>query len=214
MKSFALLLLAAGLVVVSSTSASAQTDFSGVWVMDRDISGDLTKATFEPAQMPARRNVGGFSGGGFGGRGFGGGRRVGGNTGNGDSRGSTPLTAEEKARLKALADYVRTFGSITIEHTDHSTFTVTDAQGRSQLFPTDGTKTPLAIGSDTIDTVTKWDGPHLVTTFTVSASRELIFTYVLVPATRQMALRVNLDESGRLRGDVPELRLVYKRKSS
>jgi len=52
----------------------------------------------------------------------------------------------------------------------------------------------------------------MVTVYTISPTHEVVFTYVLVPATRQMALRVRLDESGRKREDVPELRLIYKLK--
>ena len=63
--------------------------------------------------------------------------------------------------------YVKGLASIVIEHTDHSTFTVTDAQGRSRLFPTDGTKTPQALATTTVDSVTKWDGPHMVTVYTI-----------------------------------------------
>ena len=37
-----------------------------------------------------------------------------------------------------------------------------------------------------------------------------VFTDILVPATRQMALRIQLEEAGRSRADVPELKLVYK----
>jgi len=105
---------------------------------------------------------------------------------------------------------VKGFTSLTIDHTDHSTFTVTDALGRSRLFPTDGSKTQHAFATSTIESTTKWDGPHMVTVYTISSTRELVFTYILVPATKQMALRIKLDDSGRQRADVPELRLVYK----
>jgi hypothetical protein len=50
----------------------------------------------------------------------------------------------------------------------------------------------------------------MVTVYTISPTRDLVFTYILVPATKQMALRIRLDESGRQRTDVPELRLVYR----
>jgi hypothetical protein len=50
----------------------------------------------------------------------------------------------------------------------------------------------------------------MVTAYTISPTRELVFTYILVPATKQMALRVKLEDSGRQRADVPELRLVYR----
>jgi len=187
--------------------ASAQVDFSGTWTLDRDISSDITKASFEPAQSQNRRPAVNFGGrGGYGGRM--GGRRA---TGGDDSR-SGALTADERTRLREIADFVKTLSAITIEHTDHSTFTLTDAQGRSRLFPTDGKPVPQAFATTTIDSTTKWDGPHLVTTYRIGSTHDLLFTYILVPATHQMAVRISLDESGRARAEVPELRLVYKQK--
>lgn len=197
----------ATLLFALSAPADAQTDFSGRWTLDKEMSADLTKATFVPARIQSARSPGGFSGG-FGGRGGLGGRRAGGT----DSRisGGSTLTPEERALLTEIADYVRTLTAITIEHTDHSTFTVTDAKGGARLFPTDGTKTPVALATRSVDSVTKWDGPHMVTVFTIGPAEDLVFTYILVPATKQMALRIRMDESGRQRADVPELRLVYR----
>jgi hypothetical protein len=202
-----IVLSVATLLFAPSAPANAQTDFSGRWTLDKEMSADLTKATFVPVRVQTTRSPGGFSSG-FGGRGGSGGRRSGGN----DSRvaGGSTLTPEERALLSEIADYVRTLTAITIEHTDHSTFTVTDAKGGARLFPTDGTKTPVALATRTVDSVTRWDGPHLVTVFTIGPAEDLVFTYILVPATRQMALRVRMDESGRQRADVPELRLVYR----
>jgi len=40
--------------------------------------------------------------------------------------------------VRELADYVKGFTSLVVVHSDHSTFAVTDAQGRSRLFVTDG----------------------------------------------------------------------------
>jgi hypothetical protein len=223
MKAATALVVLVGLLTVSGP-ASAQTDFSGTWTLDRDLSGDLSKATFEPPQSQTRRNTGGLTGGfggvggrgGYGRRGGSGGRRPSGGAGGGDNRNdngnAAALTADERTRLRELADYVKGFTSIVIVHSDHSTFAVTDAQGRSRLFPTDGSKTQHALATTTVDSTTKWDGPHLVTIYTIGPARELVFTYTLVPATRQMALRVRLDESGRQRADVPELRLIYKLK--
>ena len=210
-------------VVLCSTPAFAQVDFSGHWTLDRDISSDLNKATFEPqAQSQGQgqtRQPGGFGGRGFGGRGFGGGfgggsgRRQGQSGGNDrdGARGGAAITDEEKLRLREVAAFVKTLGSMDVEHTDHSTFTISDPQGHAHLFPTDGTKTPQAFATTTIDSVTKWDGPHLETILTIGPTRDLVLTYILVPATRQMALRIHLEESGRARADVPELKLVYKR---
>jgi hypothetical protein len=194
------------------TPAWAQIDFSGAWTLDREISSDLTKLSFEPVETQARRNPGGFSGG-FGGRGgiggrLGGGRRPGGAT---DAGRAGAFTVDERTALREIADFVKALSSIVIEHSDHSTLTVTDALGRARLFPTDGTVAQHAFATATVETTTTWDGPHLVTRFHVGATRDLVFTYILVPATRQMALRIALDDSGRARADVPELRLVYKK---
>ena len=214
MKPALLVALVAGALTCSVSPASAQVDFTGKWTLDRDLSADLTKASFEPQQAQAPRNTG-FSGG-FGGRGYGGGRSGGsGGSGrrpgdNSGARNGAALTADEHARLREIADYVKGFTSLAIDHTDHSTFTVTDALGRSRLFPTDGTKTQHAFATSTIESTTKWDGPHMVTAYTISSTRDLVFTYILVPATHQMALRIKLDDSGHQRVDVPELRLVYK----
>jgi hypothetical protein len=200
------LLVAVGLLALSAP-ASAQTGFSGRWTLDKDMSADLTKATFVPQVTQQRRNTGGFSAGGFG-RG-GGGRRQTSGTDNRGGFGAT-LTPGEKEILKQFADYVRPLTAITIEHTDHATFTITDATGRSHLFPTDGTKTPMALATATVDSVTRMDDPHVVTTFTIGPAEDLVFTYALVPTSKRMVLRVRLDESGRPRADVPELRLVYR----
>ena len=223
MRPVAALLVFAGLLTLFAGRASAQTDFSGTWALDRDISGDPSKATFEPQPTQARRRTGGFTGGigGLGGRGRFGGR--GGARGRGGSTGAdgtessnrndaAALTVDEHGRLREMADYVKGLTSLVIVHSDHSTFAVADAQGCSRLFPTDGTKTQFTLATTAIDSTTSWDGPHIVTLYTIGPTHELVFTYVLVPATGQMALRVRLEESGRPRADVPELRLIYKLK--
>ena len=200
-------------IVLGSARADAQVDFSGTWILDREISGDLAKATFEPpAPHQASRAPGGFSGG-FGGRSFGGGNHGQGQARGGegrDPRGAAALTEEERLKLRDVAAFVKTLGSLVIEHTDHSTFTISDGQGRAHLFPTDGTRTPQTFVTATLDSVTRWDGPHMVTVFTIGPAHDLMFTYILVPATKQLALRIHLEESGRPRADVPELRLIYK----
>jgi hypothetical protein len=204
-------LVASGLVL-SAGSAYAQIDFSGQWALDREVSGDLSKASFEPQATSAPRNTGMTGGfGGFGGRRSSGGRPTPPRPGAEGRNGSgTALTADEHTRLREMAAYVKRLTSMVIEHTDHSTFTVTDAQGRPRLFPTDGARTPQALAAATVDSVTKWDGPHMVTVYTIGPQRDLVFTYILVSSTRQLALRIQLEDSGRPRADVPELRLVYK----
>ena len=202
-------------LVFSSAPASAQVDFSGHWTLDRDISSDVNKATLEPQAQPQSQSQSRQPSGGFGGRGYGGGggRRQGqaGGGERGAGRGGAALADDEKLRLREIAAFLKTLATLDIEHTDHSTFTVSDPQGHAHLFPTDGAKTPQAFATTTIDSVTRWDGPHMVTTLTIGPARDLVLTYILVPATNQLALRIHLEESGRTRADVPELRFVYKR---
>lgn len=227
MKPAAAFIVFAGLLTLCAGRVSAQTDFSGTWTLDREISADPSKATFEPAPDKARRNIGGLTGSvmglgmrrGVGGRGGsgerGGSRGAEGGDGRDDDtagRDTTAPTVDEHTRLRELADYVKGLTALVIVHSDHSTFEVTDVLGRARLFPTDGGRTPHTLATATIDSSTKWDGPHMVTVYTVGPARDLVFTYILVPATRQMALRIRLEESGRSRADVPELRLVYRLK--
>jgi len=207
--------IVAGLLTLCAQRASAQTDFSGTWTLDREISADPSKATFEPPKNAPRRNAGGFSGG-FGGRGFGGrnGSSARQPSGDNQNRGAAALTVDEQTKLRELAAYLKGFTSLVIVHSDHSTLAITDAQGSSRLFPTDGSKSQYALATTTVDSTTSWDGPHLVTIYTIGPTHELLFTYAVLPATKQMVLRVRLEESGHPRQDVPELRLVYRLKTA
>ena len=86
MKSVAAIAVLTGLLLLPASRASAQTDFSGTWTLDRDLSADLTKASFDPPAAAKPRSTGGLSGG-FGPFGFGGGGgRGGGSHGGGGSR--------------------------------------------------------------------------------------------------------------------------------
>jgi hypothetical protein len=105
-KPIAAFFLIIGLLTFSAGRASAQVDFSGTWSLDREMSADLSKVTFEPQQTQTRRTSG-FNGG-FGGRGFGG--RHGGSRpapgGNTTRNGESALSFDEHTRLRELADYV------------------------------------------------------------------------------------------------------------
>jgi hypothetical protein len=204
-----------GLLVVSLVcaprAARAQqtaelTNFSGTWALDRSISSDPAQATFDTSGARAGGARSG-RGGGFGGRGGGGfGGGGGGNTGQ--SSGST-ITPEERNRLRELTDQVkRGSASLVIAHAD-PTFTVTDSQGHTQVFQTDGSIDQRQLASVFVDSSAHWDDARLVIEYVVSVDRKLVYTYTLLPKTRQLVIRITLDAPETRRGGSPEVKLVY-----
>jgi hypothetical protein len=185
-------------------SAQAQPDLSGTWTLDRSISNDPSKASFEPAQGQSNQRPGGFGGGRRGGRGgFGGGSRPA-DRGTADDR-----TPDERTRLQALTEQLRkASGTFVISHHDPS-FVINDAQDHTQFFRTDDSTNDHEVGLATITSTTHWEGSRLVTEYNLSSRLRLVFTYTLLAATKQMVLRVRLDDTERRRAISQELKLVY-----
>ena len=114
---------------------AAAPDLSGTWVLDTFASVDLTKVSFIP---PA-------GGGGASGErapSGGGGRRRGGGFGGGSgerTRQSAPaLTAEERTRLKALADDLKAGWARIVLSEHDQTLVINDARNRTYFLTTDG----------------------------------------------------------------------------
>ena len=176
---FACTIVAGGLVWPAQPSA--QVDF-GTWNADLCISGDSTKATFEPAQNPVRQTGSCFVGGrgGFGGR-------MGGAPIVGRWKRQWPRRRRADRRrthaLRALADFVKGLSSISTITSSHSTsrrptgrtFVAvphrryadrTGVRGHDRRQHDEMGRSPLATA------------PHL-------ARREMLLaTYVLVPSAR------------------------------
>lgn len=194
-------------------SAEARPDFSGAWSLDRSISNDPSQANFEATQDNRSQRSGGF--GGFGG----GSRRRGGLGGSGAARPDSRDTAaastpEERTRLQTLTDVLKNASaSLVISHHDPS-FVVNDAQNHTQLFKTDGSTDEHQLGSVTVTSTTRWDGSRLVTAYALSSRQQLVFTYTLLTATKQLVLRVRRDVMEVQRGTGPELKLVYRLRPS
>jgi hypothetical protein len=185
----------------ATTPAEARPDFSGTWSLDPGISHDPSKASFDQAQGQSNQRYGGFGGGGRGGRGGGY------HPADQDSAGSR--TPDEKARLQALTDQLRkASATLVISHHDPS-FVINDAQNHTQFFQTDDSTSDQEIGQLKIPSTTHWEGSHLVTEYTLSSREKLVFTYTLLPATKQMVRRVRLDDTERRRVVGQELKLVY-----
>jgi hypothetical protein len=178
----------------------ARPDFSGTWTLDRSISGDPSKASFEPAQAPSRQRPGGFGGGRRGG--IGGARPA-------DRNPADVQTPDERARLQALTDQLRNGSSrLVISHHD-PTFVINDALDHTQFFQTSDSPANQDVGPVTIVSTTHWESSRLVTEYTLSSREHLVFTYTVLAATKQMVLRVRLDDTERRRTIGRELKLVY-----
>jgi hypothetical protein len=214
-------ILALGLAAICSASGRAQTtaaandrpNFSGTWSIDKDISNDPAQAAFEASSDQGRRQAGRQNGG-FGGRGgYGGfgGARFGGGQGQSNRTNETPPgTPEERMRLKEFTDLVkRSSGSLVISHAD-SSFAITDGQGRTQLFQTNGAKDTHALATATVTSTTHWDGSRLVTEYDMGTIGKLVSTCTLLASTKQLVVRMRLEMPERQRTALPELKLVYK----
>jgi hypothetical protein len=191
-------------------SADARPDFSGTWSLDPSISSDLSKASLDAPQNRRIERSSGFGGGS---------RRRGGLGGFGGARPDSQDTAasstpDERARVQAFMDLLKKgSASLVISHHDPS-FVVNDAQNQTQFFKTDGSVDEHHLGSIDVTSTTHWEGSRLVTAYALNSRQQLVYTYTLLPATKQLVLRVRRDLTEVQRGAGPELKLVYTLMSS
>jgi hypothetical protein len=204
--SFSVLAAVCAWAVVMHAAAATDTekpDFSGTWALDRNISTDPAQIDFAPAAGANRPQRGGFGGGGIGG--FGGGRSR--QRTNGQS--SEGLTQVEQERLKALTDQLKTAtGTLVISHHDPD-FVVNDAQNHTLFLHTTGVNDDNHVGATTISSTTHWDGSRLVTECVLGSRLTLVYTYTLLPETKQLVMRVSRQAGDRQRAG-QDVRLVYR----
>ena len=216
MKYPACLMVAIAFVLTSIPSARAQTvppapfapdarpDFSGTWSID-EYQQDPARADFGAGEQRGQR-AGGFGGGSsrrgrFGG--FGGPPPPTRET----ARAGTP---EEHARLQLLTDLLKkSSASLVISHHDPN-FVINDAQDHTLFFQTDGSPEENHLGSVTLTSTTHWDGSRLVTEFSLGTRQRLVYTYSMLPATKQLVLRVRLEAAEGQPAHGSELKLVYQ----
>lgn len=205
-------------VPAAATSPDARPNFSGTWALDRGISNDPAQASFDAPQNQNGQRSGGSGGsrrrGGFGGGGFGGGGGGFGGSRPANRDSAPPATTDERARLQALTDQLKKeFTTLVISHHDPS-FVINDAKDHTQFFQTTGSTDDHQLGAVTVSSSTHWDGSRLVTEYSLSSRQKLVYTFTLLPATKQLVLRVRLDATEGRRTEGPELKLAYKLMSS
>ena len=194
---------AAALATVRAGQGDApKPDFSGTWTLDRNISSDPSQVEFVPRadanRRPQRGGIGGFGGFGRGGR-----RRPGGSD-------AESLTSVEQERLNALTDQLKVASDrLVISHHDPD-FTINDAKNHTLFLHTTGVREENQLGATTINSSTHWDGSRVVTECVLGSRLTLVYTYTLLPNTRQLVVRVarQIDDRQRAGQDV---RLVYRR---
>jgi len=119
------------------------------------------------------------------------------------------MTSDERARFQALTDSLKTASaSLVISHHEPE-FVVSDSKNQTQFFKTDGSTAEIHLGAVTMTGTTHWEGSRLVTTYILSDHDRLLYTYTLLPATKQLVLRVRRDVTDGQRGSAAELKLVY-----
>jgi hypothetical protein len=201
----------------SRAGADARPNLSGGWTIDLNISTDPARASFDQRaagndRQDGQQRRGGFGGrGGMGGGGFRGRGGYGGyGGGSGDNAASgDPSTPEERTRLLELTNVIKkASASLVISHNDPS-LAITDALGHTQVFQTTGEKDQHQLATVGVESTTHWDGSRLVTEYTLSDRAKLVLTYTLLPNTKQLVVRINLQAGSTRRGGGSEVKLVY-----
>jgi hypothetical protein len=174
---------------------SARPNFSGVWMLNRDLSDRPLQADISasPSEQGGDRANPGESGarGEFDratGRGRSGGAE---NRGyRGDRFGPMGNTPDRRSTIDALTSELRNPSpSLMISHAD-PTLTITGAGDRTRLFQTNGRKDPHQVGPATALSTTRWDGDRLVTEYEIGNDRKIRIIYSLVASTRQLLEQV------------------------
>lgn len=190
----------------------ARSDLSGTWTLDTDVSTDLAKINLIPSTNNARQSTGTRRGGGFGG--FGGGRGFsGGGSRPRQQSSATKLTNEEQARLKAMADALKTgWSKLSISLHDPN-FVVNDSRDRALFFTTDGNATDNHVGDVTLSSTARWDGERLATDCSISTNITLVYSYTLLANMKRLVVRIERKDGQNTRPFEPDIYLLYRRAS-
>ena len=196
--------------------APPAVDLSGTWTLDATLSDNPEQVAaavrIDLAQGGTGTDLfGGGPGGRYGRGGMGRGRAPGGGAQGGNERNQTSL--EDQNRLDELTAAVRYPPSTLVISQTSTSIAFTDAQGQTRTFTTNDKREKQTIGTSTIETTTRWEGPRLVSEQDLGRGRKTIFTYSIVPTTKQLLVRVGFERGPGQRGPF-EVKLVYNRSAS
>jgi len=99
--------------------------------------------------------------------------------------------------------------TLAIAHGER-TVTITAGQAAPEALRTDGKAEKYALETGTVNRTAAWEGPQLRVAYDIGRVGTLTCTYTIVPTTRQLLIRVNIE---RLPGEPGpfEIKLVYNR---
>ena len=215
-RSAAVAAFAAALVFTALTSgASAQhPSFSGTWTLNTTLSDNpeqISRALRLDTGLSIEQEFLGPETQGRGDGREGSGRGASGRPGRGqgetDRRRAPQINSEDRNRLTELINGVRFAPTtFTLSQTDDVVISA-GARAADTLHPT-GKAEPHTLEAGAVNRTTRWVGPLLIVSYDVGRTGTLIYTYSLVPPTRQLLVRVNFERE-RDRPGPFDVKLVY-----
>lgn len=197
---------------------AGRPDFSGTWTLDSYLSDNPEQVAqeirFDTGQSADQELFGGETerdrpggiGPGSAGRGGSGGPGR-------DRRGTADrdqISPDDRKTLNELTDAVQFAPpTLTIAQTDGD-ITIASARGGTQMLHTNGKVEQQALNAGMVGRVARWEGPTLVVAYEVGHAGTLTYTYLLVPTTKQLLIRVNFERRRGQPGPF-EIKLVYNR---
>jgi len=208
--------IACALAGYAQGSTAGRPDFSGTWTFDtylsdhpEQIAREIRIDTGQPEEdvlAGLRTERGGFGGAGR----DAGGRATEGGQGRGQGERADQMNADDRKKLTELTDAVQFAPpTLTIAQADN-TVTIAGARGGTGILSTNGKAEKQQLGAGAVDRVARWEGPTLVVSYEVGHAGTLTYTYLLVPTTRQLLIRVNFERVPGEPGPF-DIKLVYNR---
>jgi hypothetical protein len=210
----ALMLAVAALPPRARAQNQAPVDLSGTWTLDTYLSDSPEQVA---AAVRLDLGIGPVNHGGDAGE-HGRGEQRGDGRGRGGQYGRQgvprqTLTPEEQARIDELTNTVR-YAPATVTITQNaSSVMLADARGGTRTYQTNGKKEKQTVGSATIESAARWQGPQLVIETELPRDRRMTVSWSIVPTTKQLLMRVALAR-GTLEIGPLQIKQVYNRAGS
>ena len=202
------------LTTAASTAFAQHPSFAGTWTLNTALSDNpeqISRALRLDTGLSIEQEFLGPEtqgrGDGREGSGRGGSGRFGRGQGETDRRRAPQINPEDRSKLTELINGLRFAPTtLTISQTDDVVISA-GARAADTLHPT-GKAEPHTLEAGAVNRTTRWAGPLLIVSYDVGRTGTLIYTYSLVPATRQLLVRVNFERE-RDRPGPFDVKLVY-----
>jgi hypothetical protein len=118
------------------------------------------------------------------------------------------LAPEDRKKLKEFTDAIQFAPTTLTISEDGSDVTLTAPSRGAQTLHVTGKAESYTIDAGTIKRTAEWEGPTLVVTYDLGRSGTLRYTYLVVPTTGQLLVRVGYERPSGEAGPF-EIRLIY-----